>query len=126
MIKIVVFCLITGIIVLYLKNINAEISMLIAIVASCIILGYAVSYLSETVGFFNKIIEASNVSKEFYVIIFKVVAIGYLIEFGAGILNDFGINSLADKLVLFGKIVLLSISMPLFYALFNVISGFLV
>ena len=40
-------------------------------------------------------------------VILKMVGIGYLVEFSAGILNDFGQNSLADKLVFCGKIVVL-------------------
>ena len=41
-----------------------------------------------------------------------MLGIGYLVEFTAGILKDFGQNSLADKLVFCGKVVILALAIP--------------
>ena len=56
-------------------------------------------------------------------LIFKIVGIGYVVEFAAGILEDCGVKSVADKLVLAGKFVILSVSLPIFYALINILVG---
>ena len=55
-------------------------------------------------------------------IIFKVVAIGYLVEFGAETINDLGLKSLSDKLIFIGKLAIFSVSLPVLYAIFNVLS----
>jgi stage III sporulation protein AD len=58
-------------------------------------------------------------------ILLKIVGVGYLTEFCAGILNDFGSNTIADKVVLGGKITILLLSIPIVEGLFNLIRGFL-
>ncbi len=125
MVKIVVLCVLAGFIIIFVKNYSPEISMTISVVTGCIVISYALSYLTQTFNFINEIIEKSNVEKEYFIIIFKAIAIGYLIEFGAGILSDFGINNVADKLVLLGKIIIFSMSLPIVYAIFNVVQGLL-
>lgn len=125
MVKIVVLCVLAGFIIIFVKNYSPEISMTISVVTGCIVISYALSYLTQTFNFINEIIEKSNVEKEYFIIIFKAIAIGYLIEFGAGILSDFGINNVADKLVFLGKIIIFSMSLPIVYAIFNVVQGLL-
>ena len=125
MIKIIVLCVLAGFIIIFVKNYSPEISMTISVVTGCIVITYALSYLTQTFNFINEIIEKSSVEKEYFIIIFKAIAIGYLIEFGAGILSDFGINNVADKLVFLGKIIIFSMSLPIVYAIFNVVQGLL-
>ena len=50
-----------------------------------------------------------------------MVGIGYLVEFSAGILNDFGQNSLADKLVFCGKIVVLVLAVPIIESVLDLV-----
>ena len=123
MVKIVAVCIVMGILILYLKSINSELAMLATICGGIIILIEASTYFSEILTFINNLIEKSNIDKELFIIIFKIIGIGYLIEFGATTLDEFGLRSLADKLVLVGKIIILSMSIPLFYAIFNLVAG---
>ena len=46
-------------------------------------------------------------------------------EFSAGILNDFGQNSLADKLVFCGKILVLILAVPILESILELISDLL-
>lgn len=123
MIQIVALTILFAIIIVYLKTVNSEIALIALVGAGIILSSYAFSYLVQTFDFINKLIELTKIDREIFKIIFKITAIGYLIEFGAGTINDFGLKSLADKLVFVGKIIILSVSMPIFYALFNLISG---
>lgn len=123
MIKLILMALICAVIIIYLKNINSELALLASIGAGIIILFSTLSYLSQTFQLITKLVELSGIDKEFYSIIFKITSIGYLIEFGASTLQDFGLKSLSDKLIFAGKIIILSISMPIIYALFNLITG---
>ena len=126
MVKLVTITIIFAIIILYLKSINSELSFLALVGAGIILLYVSLEYLTETIGFINQLVEYSGIEYEFYKIMFKITAIGYLIEFGASTIEDFGIKSLADKLVFVGKIIILSISLPIIYALFNIITGLVV
>ena len=123
MIKIVSVAIICAIIILYLKNINSELTILAEIMSVIIVIYLGLGYLENTFSIINKLVVASKLDKELYVIILKVVGIGYLIEFSASIVEDFGIKSLADKLILVGKVIILGMSMPIIYAVFNLVTG---
>lgn len=123
MVKIVISCIIAGILILYLVKINSEMAIVASIVTGILIITYSLNYLSGIIDFFNMVIDKSGIDIGLYKIIFKITAIGYLVEFGAGLLSDFNLNNLADKLVLLGKILILSSSMPILYAIFNLIYG---
>ena len=51
----------------------------------------------------------------------KIIGLGYLIEFSANVCRDSGNNSIADKVVLAGKIMIFVISMPIISNLFEMI-----
>ncbi len=125
MIKILAFALICAIVIVYLKSINSELSLLASICAGSILLFFLLDYLGEILNFFNQLINISGIDKELYVIIFKITSIGYIVEFGSSTLQDFGLKSMADKLVFAGKIIVLYISLPIIYAVFNLITGLL-
>lgn len=125
MAKIVAFGIVAGIIIVYLKSINSELWVLAIIASGIVLLTFAFDYLVLTFDFFEKLIDLTGVDKEFYQIIFKITGIGYMIEFAASTINDFGVNGIADKLVFVGKIVIFSISLPIIYAVINLLSGIL-
>lgn len=125
MVKLAALALTLGIIVIYLKSVNSELYVLALIGAGIVLLYSAAEYFMTTIDFFTTIIQKTGVKSEYFAIIFKCVAIGYLVEFSAGTLSDAGLNSLADKLVLIGKVVIISVSMPIIYAVFNLLTGLL-
>ena len=58
-------------------------------------------------------------------LLLKMVAIGYLTEISAGILVDFGSASLADKVVIGGKLTIILMSLPVIESLLNIMKSFL-
>lgn len=123
MFQVVCIALIFAILILYLKSINSEYAILTTIGAGVVLIGYSLKYIVNTFEFFNLFIELSGIDKELYMIIFKVVSVGYLVEFGASTIQDFGLKNLADKLTFIGKLIILSLSFPIVYAVFNLLQG---
>lgn len=125
MIKIVIVAILFAVIILFLKNIKSELTILVEILSGIILLSLAFGYLNETFEFFNNLIKLTGLDNEIFSIVLKVTAIGYLIEFGAGTIEDFGLTSLAGKLVFIGKLVIVGMSLPIIYAIFNIVTGLL-
>ncbi len=121
MIQIILVTILCAVIVIYLKSINSELALLATIGSGIIIIGVALNYLSGIIDVINKIASYTGISSELYSIIFKITGIAYLIEFGAGTLEDFGLNNFANKLVFVGKLVILSTSLPIIYSVFNIL-----
>ena len=51
----------------------------------------------------------------------KIIGVGYLIEFAASICNDSGNSSIADKIILSGKLIIFALSLPIITNLFNLV-----
>ena len=125
MLKVISVAIVCAIIILYLKNINNEIALIATIGAGVLLIFLSTQYLEIAFSFINEIVNVSGISREYYKIIFKITAIGYLVEFASSTVNDFGLKSLSDKIVFAGKLVILTTSLPIFYAVFKLITGLL-
>ena len=123
MTKIVVIALICAIIITYLKSINSELTILALIGSGIVVLYFSIEYIVLTSDFIFNLISLAKIDNDLFKIIYKVLAISYLVEFGAGIIDDFGIKSLSDKLIFVGKLLILATSMPIIYAVFNLLVG---
>lgn len=123
MVKLVAIALVCSIIIVYLKTINSELFSFALIGSGIILLSYGFTYLYQTYDFFVNLIDMAGINTEYYSIIFKITGIGYLIEFGASSVEDLGLKSIADKLVFVGKAIILLVSLPIFYAVFNMLKG---
>ncbi|MDY6367939.1 MAG: SpoIIIAC/SpoIIIAD family protein [Clostridia bacterium] len=121
MIKIIGIAIIGAIIITYLKTVNSELTVPALVCVGVIVLGFSVRYLSDTVNFFIELKSLTGIDNEILVIIVKITSIGYLTEFAAGTIEDMGLKGLADKLIFVGKIIILSVSIPILYSVVNVI-----
>lgn len=125
MIKIVALIVVCAVLVVYVKNVNTELYPLVLLGSGIIILYTGFTYLTGTLDFFKKIVSASAINEKFLSIIFKIVSVGYIVEFGAGVVEDMGLKSLADKLVFIGKAIIVGVSLPVFYAVIETVNALL-
>ena len=124
-IKIIGIALITAITSVLLRSTKPELSFAVTITGVIILLLFIVDALKGTLAIFAAIAEMTGVENGLLKILLKIVGIGYLTEFGAGILNDFGSTAVADKVVLAGKITIVILSLPILEGLFGLIRNFL-
>lgn len=125
MIKIVALIVVCAVLVVYVKNVNAELYPLVLLGSGIVVLYTGFTYLTGTLDFFKKIVSASAINEKFLSIIFKIVSVGYIVEFGAGVVEDMGLKSLADKLVFIGKAIIVGVSLPVFYAVIETVNALL-
>ena len=123
MVKLIAVAITCALIIVYLRSVNSEFALIATVGAGVIIITFVLDYVLQTFEFINQLVEYSGIDKDLYFIIFKITAIAYLVEFGASSIRDFGLNSLADKLVFAGKIIILTMSLPIIYAVFNLFLG---
>ena len=73
----------------------------------------------------ENITQQAGIRAEYIKIMFKVIGISYLIQFGAELCRDCGENSLASKIELGGKAIILSLTLPVVYKIFDIVSDVL-
>jgi stage III sporulation protein AD len=123
--KIIGVAFIVAITALLLKSIKPELSFVVTVTGVIIILLFIVDSLQESLHFLSQLTQIAGIENGLLKILLKIVGVGYLTEFCAGILNDFGSNSIANKVVLGGKITILTLSLPILEGLLNLIRSFL-
>ena len=114
--------IITAVCALILKSQKSDLVPLCITAGGIILVLCGFDYLSESVAFIKKFSELTNIDNSVIRIIFKVVGVGYLIEHTASSVKDLGFESVADKLVLCGKIVIFVMSVPILQSLFGIIT----
>lgn len=123
MVKIVACAVLCAFVLIYLKSVNSEFFSVATLGAGVIIIALGIDYLTETVSFIQKIIDSSGINAKYFSVILKITGIAYVVEFGAGIVEDLGLKSIADKLVFIGKAAIFTAAIPIIYAVFELLIG---
>lgn len=119
--KIIAIGLITCIATLIVRPVRSDFAVMLAIAGGVVILALLVSFLSDIFGTVKLIIDTAGISSSLYTLLMKIVGIGYLIEFTAGICADTGNSSLGDKVLLGGKIIIMVMALPIITGILEVI-----
>jgi len=116
-IKIIGIGLIAVIIVVLLKEYRPEFAVYVSIVAGVLIITLL---LDKFIGIFNLIESLSlkgNINTEYIKILIKITGIAMLTEFAVSVCKDANETSIASKVDMGGKILIISISLPIIRAL---------
>ena len=115
-IKIIGIGFITLIITLMLKEYKKDFAIYVSLIGGMLILILIVDYLK---GIVNFIISISDSNNEFIVLLIKITGISILTEFAISVCRDCGENSIANKVDLGGKVIVISLSIPVISATLN-------
>ena len=119
--KIIVIGLITCVAPIIVKPVRSDFSIIIAIAGGIIIIFLIINYLTGVFDVIKSIINVTGVNSAIYKFLIKIIAIGYLIEFTAGICSETGNPSLGDKVLLGGKIIIMVMSLPIITNILQII-----
>ena len=84
--------------------------------------------ISQLAGVFDTVTTLganANVDTAYLGIVFKIIGISYISEFGAQLCKDAGEGSIASKIEFSGKVMILAISAPVILALVDLITNML-
>ncbi len=112
---------ITAVAAILLKATKPELALAVTIAGSVILLLVALELFKDSLSLFGRLTSLTGIDASIVKAMLKMVGIGYLVEFSAGILSDFGQNSLADKLVFAGKLLILVLAVPILESVLKLI-----
>ena len=113
LLKILAVALVTVFANMLIKQTKPEIAILISIVGSIVIIIMAVDSLNSVISSFYSIFRTTGVESTLLTPLIKIIAIGYIAEFGANVCADAGASSVADKILFAAKLIILVISLPI-------------
>lgn len=117
--KIVSFALIALFIFLFFKDRRNDLAVLIALVAGVIIFLFIIGQLGDVIYFLKDIASKANINTIYIGIVLKILAIAYLTSFCSEICKDAGASSIASKVDLSGKILILALAIPILMAVLD-------
>lgn len=119
--KIIAIGLITCLATMIVRPIRSDFAVIIGLVGGLIILFMVINYLATIFEVFKEIIGITGLNSSLYTLLLKIIGVGYLIEFTAGICSDTGNSSLGDKVLLGGKIIILVMALPIITNILQII-----
>lgn len=121
--KVVAFAIVATVLIVLIKEQRKEMALMLTIIASLGIILFAIDEISGIINLLDNLAEKSGISKDYLLIIIKVTGIAYIVEFGKNVCQDAGQSAIATKLEMAGKVVIVSLSIPIISALLTVLSG---
>ena len=119
--KIVGIALVTCVASILLKQLKPEISIIVALCGGLIILSMVIDYLAQVLDVFRLIIDKTGLKASLFATILKIIGVGYITEWTANICCDTGLNSLSDKILLAGKVIIFVFSLPILTNIIEII-----
>jgi stage III sporulation protein AD len=106
-----------------LKSTRPEIAAFVSIAGGVIVLVMVLGSLTEVFTNISAIVNRTGIRSDVFGALLKIIGIGYLTEFAAGICTDAGHQSMSQKVLLAGKVIILILALPIVNNLIEIIVG---
>ena len=123
LLRILSIALVTVFANIIVKQTKPEIAILISLVGSVLIVIMAVDTLKDIVSAFYNIFNTTGVNTALLKPLLKIIAIGYIAEFGANICVDAGASGVADKILFAAKLIILVVALPIITTVVDMVVG---
>lgn len=120
-IKIILIAFIAVVIILILKQSRPEFAIYASIVAGIIILSLIMKNLELTINLLKEFSNKININQQFFQILLKITGIAILTEFAVSVCKDAGESAVASKVDIGGKVIIISLSIPIIQALLQTV-----
>jgi len=122
-VKIIGVALLTTFAVLILKPTRPEIAALVSVAGGIIVMLMFIDALAGVIANITGIVARTGIRNDVFMALLKIIGIGYLTEFAAGICKDAGNESMSHKVLLAGKVIILVLALPIVNNLIDIIAG---
>lgn len=112
-VKVVGIGLVTLIISIVLKEVKKEYAIYAVLIGGILLLTASFGTIKEIVNFLSKISEKTSYNSEFIGLLLKITGISILVEYTVSICKDSGESAIANKVDFAGKVIIISLSIPI-------------
>ena len=120
-IKIVGIGLIALIIIIIIKQYRPEFALYVSLMAGVLIIVFILDKMGAIIELLTNLSNKTAINNEFLVLLIKITGIAFLTEFAVSICKDSGETAVANKVDLGGKVIIISMSIPIIASLLETI-----
>ncbi|GGA39762.1 stage III sporulation protein AD [Kroppenstedtia guangzhouensis] len=113
MVQVVGLGLIATFLILVIKEQKPVFAFLLATFTGVVIFLSLVDKIADVLGILTQLAEKARVNSMFLETVLKIIGIAYIAEFGAQVTRDAGQGSIASKIELAGKILIMVMAIPI-------------
>lgn len=124
-IKIIGIGFIAVIIIILIKQYRPEFAIYVSIGAGILIFSIIAGKLSGIIEVLKSFTNKTSINNEFLTLLIKITGIAILTEFAVSICKDSGESAIASKVDLSGKVIIMSMSIPIMSSLLETIISIL-
>lgn len=125
MIKIGILGIVSILLALFIKEWKPQFSVLISMTACILIFFTALTRMGNMAEMFAELTEQISIKESYMRILLKIIGISYVADFSSNLCKDAGYSAIAGQIEIFGKISVLTVSVPVVLALLSTISELL-
>lgn len=120
-VKIIGIGLISLIIIIILKQYKPEFAIYVSLLAGILIISLVIGRISGIIDILKSLANKTTINNEFLILLIKITGIAILTEYTVSICKDTGESAIASKVDFGGKIVIMSMSIPIISSLLETI-----
>ncbi|MDK2903419.1 MAG: stage sporulation protein [Clostridiales bacterium] len=122
-VQIVSIGLVAAILAITLRQQRPEMALIVSIAAGVVIFFMIAGKLSVAIQALNEVMRKAQLNNVYFTTVLKIIGIAYITEFGSQICKDAGEGSIASKIELAGKVLIMVLALPIVLAVFDLISS---
>jgi stage III sporulation protein AD len=104
--------IIAAVIAVTLKKVSPEMALSVSLITGVIIFLGILGQLAQVVNVLRLLSENANLNDKYMAVIIRVIGIAYIAQLGMEMCKDAGENAIASKIEIAGKILILTVSIP--------------
>ena len=108
-----------------LKAFRPEYRVYLVFAAGILLAFYTVARWQNVTELFRQFLDALPVDAVYVTTLLKMIGIAYTVQLCAGLCKDAGYGAMAGQIETFGKLTILSLSLPVVFALLDTVRTFL-
>ncbi len=119
--QIVALGLVVTVFAVLLRRERPEMALILVLGFGVIVFLMVLGKLGAIITVFQDLTRRAQVDELYLITLLKILGIAYIAEFGAQICRDSGEGTVANKIELAGKVLILILALPIFVAILEVI-----
>lgn len=121
--KIAAIGVLTALSAALVRDSRSDVAFAVVVAGGAIMLTMLIDYFTGIFAFFDELVNKTGVDRGVIKTLLKIVGIGYVAELAAGICEESGAKSVGDKIVLGGKLIIFTLTVPILRFLLDIIGS---
>ncbi|MCX8129020.1 MAG: stage III sporulation protein AD [Clostridia bacterium] len=113
--------IVASVLIVVLKAQKPEMAVQVSIITGVIVFVLIAGKISAVIGLLDSYTRKAHIDFEYFTTLLKIIGIAYIAEFGAEVCKDAGESSIASKIELAAKVIIIVIAVPIITSLLDLI-----